>query len=48
MGVRVKIGFNDTVGVLHCLGGEECYVGKGYEIFFSGAFGATICMAGSC
>ena len=42
MGVRVKEGFKDSVGVLHRLGGEGCYVGK-----FSGAFGATICMAGS-
>ena len=29
MGVRVKVGFKDSVGVLHRLGGEGCYVGKG-------------------
>ena len=31
MGVGVKVGFKDSVGVLHCLGGEGCYVGKGNE-----------------
>ena len=29
MGVRVKVGFKDSVGVLHRLGGEGCYVDKG-------------------
>ena len=47
VGVRVKVGFKYSVGVLHRLGGEGCYVGKGNEKNFSGAFGATICMAGS-
>ena len=47
MGVRVKVGFKYSVGVLHRLGGEGCYVGKGNEKIFSSAFGATICMAGS-
>ena len=31
MGVRVKVGFECSVGVLHRLGGEGCYVGKGNE-----------------
>ena len=31
--------------MLHRVGGEGCYVGKGKKIL--GAFGATICMAGS-
>ena len=31
MGVRVKVGFKYSVGVLHRLGGEGCYVGKGNE-----------------
>ena len=31
MGVRVKVGFKCSVGVLHRLGGEGCYVGKGNE-----------------
>ena len=31
VGVRIKVGFNYSVGVLHCLGGEGCYVGKGNE-----------------
>ena len=31
MGVRVKVGFKYGVGVLHRLGGEGCYVGKGNE-----------------
>ena len=47
MGVRVKVGFKYSVGVLHRLGGEGCYVGKGNEKKFSGAFGATLCMASS-
>ena len=47
VGVRVKVGFKYSVGVLHRLGGEGCYVGKGNEKNFSGTFGATICMAGS-
>ena len=47
MGVRVKVGFNDSVGVLHRLGGEGCYEARGMKKKFSGAFGATICMAGS-
>ena len=47
VGVRVKVGFKYSVGVLHRLGGEECYVGKGNEKTFSGAFGATLCMASS-
>ena len=47
VGVRVKVGFKYSVGVLHRLGGEGCYVGKGNEKKFSGAFGVTICMAGS-
>ena len=42
MSVRVKVGFKDSVGVLHRLGREGCYMGK-----FSGTFGTTICMAGS-
>ena len=29
MGVGVKVGFKYSVGVLHRLGGEGCYVGKG-------------------
>ena len=46
--VRVKVGFKYSVGVLHRLGGEGCYVGKGNKKKkFSGAFGATICMASS-
>ena len=47
VGVRVKVGFKYSVGVLHRLGGEGCYVGKGNEKKILGAFGATICMAGS-
>ena len=47
MGVRVKVGFKDSVGVLQRLGGEGCCVGKGNEKNFSGAFGATTCMASS-
>ena len=47
MGVSVKVGFKCSVGVLHRLGGEGCYVGKGNEKKFWGAFGATIGMAGS-
>ena len=47
VGVRVKVGFKYSVGVLHRLGGEGCYVGKGNEKKNSGAFGATISMAGS-
>ena len=47
MGVRVKVGFKDSVGVVHRLGGEGCYVGKGNEKKNSATFGATICMAGS-
>ena len=39
MSVRVKVGFKYSVGVLHRLGGEGCYVGKGNE--------KKICMAGS-
>ena len=39
-----KVGFKDSVGVLHRLGGEGWY-GQGKK--FSGAFGGTICMAGS-
>ena len=31
MGVRVKVGFKYSVGVLNRLGGEVCYVGKGNE-----------------
>ena len=31
VGVRVKVGFKYSVGVLHRLGGEGCYVGKGNE-----------------
>ena len=31
VGVRVKVGFKDSVAVLQCLGGEGCYVGKGNE-----------------
>ena len=31
MGVRVMVGFKYSVGVLHRLGGEGCYVGKGNE-----------------
>ena len=31
MGVRVKVGFKDSVGVLRRLGGEGCYEGKGNE-----------------
>ena len=31
MGVRVKVGFRCSVGVLHCLGGEGCYMDKGNE-----------------
>ena len=46
MGVRVKVGFKYSVGVLHHLGGEGCYIGKGNGKKKSGAFGATICMAG--
>ena len=38
MGVRVKVGFKYSVGVLHRLGGEGCYVqgyvGKGDEKIF--------------
>ena len=34
MGVRVKVGFKYSVGVLHRLGGEGCYVGKGNEKIF--------------
>ena len=40
MGVRVKVGFKDSVGVLHSLCGEGCYVGNGNKKK-SGAFGAT-------
>ena len=47
VGKRVKVGFKCSVGVLHQLGGEGCYVGKGNEEKFSSAFRATICMAGS-
>ena len=47
MGVRVKVGFKYSVGVLRRLGGEGCYVGKGNEKKNSGAFGATICMVSS-
>ena len=48
MGVRVMIGFTFHVRVLHRLGREGCYVGEGDEkSIFSGAFSATICMAGS-
>ena len=31
MGVRVKVGLKDSVGVLQRLDGEGCYVGKGNE-----------------
>ena len=31
VGVSVKVGLKDCVGVLHHLGGEGCYVGKGNE-----------------
>ena len=31
VGVSVKVGFKYSVGVLHRLGGEGCYVGKGNE-----------------
>ena len=31
MGIRVKVGFKYIVAVLHRLGGEGCYVGKGNE-----------------
>ena len=34
VGVRVKVGFNDSVGVLHGLGGEGCYVRKGNKKIF--------------
>ena len=34
VGVRVKVGFKYSVGVLHRLGGEGCYVGKGNEKIF--------------
>ena len=34
VGIRVK--FKCSVGVLHRLGGEGCYVGKGNEINFFG------------
>ena len=34
MGVPVKVGFKDSVGVLQHLGGEGCYVGKGTEKIF--------------
>ena len=27
-GIRVKVGSKDSVGVLHRLGGEGCYMGK--------------------
>ena len=47
MGVRVKVGFKFSVGVLHRLSGEGCYGGKGNEKKILGAFGATIYMAGS-
>ena len=47
VGVIVKVGFKYSVGVFHLLGGEGCYVGKGNERNFSGAFGATICMVSS-
>ena len=33
--------------MLQRLGGQGCYVGKGNEKKFSGAFGATLFMAGS-
>ena len=46
MGVRVRVRFKDCVGVLHCLGGEGCYVGRGMKNKFSGAFGAIMCLAG--
>ena len=46
MGVRVKVGFKDSVGVLHRLRGGVLR-GQGDEKKFSGAFGTTICMAGS-
>ena len=29
VGIRVKVGFKDSVQVLHRLGGDGCYVGKG-------------------
>ena len=47
MGVRVKVGFEYSVGVLHRLGGEGCYVGKGNEKKYLGTYGATMCMAHS-
>ena len=47
VGITVIDGFKDSVGVLQHLGGEGCYVGKGNEKNFLGAFGATIFMAGS-
>ena len=34
MGVRVKVGFKYSVGVLHRQGGEGCYVGKGNDNIF--------------
>ena len=34
MSITVKVGFKYSVGVLHCLGEEGCYVGKGNEKHF--------------
>ena len=47
VGVRVKVRFKYSVGVLQRPGGEGCYVGKGNEKKFWGAFGANICVASS-
>ena len=43
MGIRVKFGFKDNVGV------QSGQNGQGeWKKNFSGAFSATICMASSC
>ena len=47
MGVRVKVGFKYSVGVLHCWAGRDATWARGMKKKFPGAFGATICMASS-
>ena len=45
VGIRVKVGFKDNGQNGQC---KVDKMGKGNEKKFSGAFGATICMASSC